>query len=302
MKGILANLLSVALLGTCFTTPAAHADIIYAVTGSGIEEFNSGGGTGSVFAAGGWGWLAISPSGVLYATGPDNTIYSFDSHGNASLFASSGLNFPEGLAFDSGGNLYAANAGNNTIEQFNANGTGSVFAAASSGLYAPDGLAFDNGGNLYAANPGSNSVVRFETSGNGSVFASSGLANPQGLAFDGNGNLYVSNYGNDTIEKFNSSGQGSIFTSTNLVSFPLGLALDSSGNLYIANHGDADILKIDPEGDVSVFASGLGNAVSIAIEEVPEPSSFLLAALGGVSLVASLKRKRIPRRVNWGHI
>jgi hypothetical protein len=41
-----------------------------------------------------------------------------------------------------------------------------------------------------------------------------------------------------------------------------------------------------------VFASGLGNAVYLAIDEIPEPSSLLLTTLGAVSLVAFLRRKR----------
>jgi hypothetical protein len=60
----------------------------------------------------------------------------------------------------------------------------------------------------------------------------------------------------------------------------------------VGNHGGSDILKIDPEGDTSVFASGLGNAVYLAIDEIPEPSSLLLTTLGAVSLVAFLRRKR----------
>ena len=223
-----------------------------------------------------------------------NRILEFDSIGNQSTFAtaSSGLSDPTGLAFDSSGNLYVANLGNNTIEKFSPSGTGSVFATAASGVDAPEGLAFDSGGNLYVANGGNDTIQEFSSSGTGSVFAASGINNPYGLTFDSNGNLYVANGGNNTIEKFNSSGQGSLFTSTNLLSAPIGLAFDSSGNLYVGNHGGSDILKIDPEGDTSVFASGLGNAVYLAIDEIPEPSSLLLTTLGAVSLVAFLRRKR----------
>jgi hypothetical protein len=49
------------------------------------------------------------------------------------------------LAFDSAGNLYAANFGNNTIEKFTSGGVGTVFA--STGLNGPGFPAFtdDNG-------------------------------------------------------------------------------------------------------------------------------------------------------------
>ncbi len=46
-----------------------------------------------------------------------NTIEKFDSNGNGSVFATANsvLDYPLGLAFDKNGNLYAANAANNTI-------------------------------------------------------------------------------------------------------------------------------------------------------------------------------------------
>jgi hypothetical protein len=44
------------------------------------------------------------------------------------LFASTGLNAPAGLAFDSRTNLYVANSGNNTIQKFDVAGSGSLFA------------------------------------------------------------------------------------------------------------------------------------------------------------------------------
>ncbi len=56
-----------------------------------------------------------------------------------------------GLAFDSSGSLYVANAGNNTIEKFDPSGAGLLFSSTNA-LFEPEGLAFDSGGNLYVAN------------------------------------------------------------------------------------------------------------------------------------------------------
>ena len=118
---------------------------------------------------------------ILYVTNNGgSTIEKFTSGGVGSVFASSGLNGPSGLAFDSAGNLYAANYGDNTVEKFTS-GVGSVFA--SSGLNSVYGLAFDSTGNLYAANSGDNTIEMFTPGGVGSVFASSDLNNPQFLAF-----------------------------------------------------------------------------------------------------------------------
>ena len=75
--------------------------------------------------------------------------------GVVSTFVSSGLNTPEGLAFDAAGNLYVANAGNNTISEVTLAGVVSTFV--NTGLYSsPAGLAFDTSPatNLYVANQG----------------------------------------------------------------------------------------------------------------------------------------------------
>src|SRR5260370_24909500 len=91
--------------------------------------------------------------------------------GGCLVFVNIGLNSGEGLAFDSVGNLYAANF--NTIEKFTPGGVGSVFA--STGLNGPFGLAFYSAGNLYAANSGNNTIEKFTPVGFGSVFAYTGL-------------------------------------------------------------------------------------------------------------------------------
>jgi len=52
-----------------------------------------------------------------------DTIEQFAPDGtDLGVFASTGLNEPLGLMFDSAGNLYAANRGNDTIEKFSATG------------------------------------------------------------------------------------------------------------------------------------------------------------------------------------
>src|ERR1051326_1622166 len=94
---------------------------------------------------------------IYVANFSNNTIEKFTSGGVGSVFANTGLNGPAGLAFDSAGNLYAANS-NNTIEKFTPGGVGSVFA--NTGLNSPEGLAFDSSGNLYAANASNNTIEK----------------------------------------------------------------------------------------------------------------------------------------------
>jgi sugar lactone lactonase YvrE len=186
-----------------------------------------------------------------------STIEKFDSNGHGTVFASTGLSNPQGLAFDNSGNLYVANYFGGSIEKFDSSGNGTVFA--STGLNDSTGLAFDSGGNLYVANWENNSIEKFDSSGQGSTFANdlTGVSHPEGLAFDSGGNLYVADTPGDqsaSIWKFDSSGHGSVFTSTGL-SYPTGLAFDNSGNLYVANQGNNTIEKFDASGNGTIFAA-----------------------------------------------
>ena len=175
------------------------------------------------------------------------------------IFATTGLNNPAGIAFDRAGNLYVANGGNNTIEKFTPGGVGSVFASGGL-LNSPDSLAFDSLGNLYVANR--NSIERFTPGGVGSIFATNGVNGPRGLAIDSSNNVFVSNQatlGSEFIEKFTPGGVGSVFATTaNGVNNPRGLAIDSLSNVYLVNASDQKVIKFTPGGLNSVYYNGNG--------------------------------------------
>src|SRR5438477_471506 len=97
------------------------------------------------------GFAVPCSADILYVTNTgDNTIERFTPGGVSSVFASTGLNGPLCLAFDTAGNLFVVNTGDETIEKFTPGGVGSLFA--STGLSGARGLAFDSAGNLYVAN------------------------------------------------------------------------------------------------------------------------------------------------------
>jgi sugar lactone lactonase YvrE len=295
MKRTVVNLLFVAILAFSFPIPYTHADTIYISSSKGIEEFDSSDGSGSIFAAGVGGDLAFNPNGTLYQAG-NNAIYSIDSNGNASLFADSGLDGPEGIAFDSSGNLYVVNNGNNTIEEFGTNSVGTLFANTTD---YPQGLAFDNSGNLYAASPGGENIDEFDTNGVETLFARD-FGDPDALAFDSHGDLYVSDAFSGTISKFGTNGVGTLFAHVTPNFIPVGLAFDSSGNLYVAcyspfTNGLGFVEEFNAEGvgmDFVDSSSGWGIPTWIAIEEIPEPSALLLLAVAAITLSPFLNRHR----------
>ena len=258
-----------------------------------IEEFDTTSGVGTIFAPGLNFYpagLALDSSGSLYVAdaGRNGPILKFNTtSGISTAFDNAGQYSPSFLAFDSAGNLYAANGG--AIYKYNPSGTLNKILYTP-GVNNPLGLAFDSAGNLYVANGhyGNNSIYKFNSSGVGTVFAS-GLSDPGALVLDSAGNLYVGNYdfnGNGTIEKFSSSGTDlGAFASG---SFGIGgLAFDSAGNLYATAYdangvvgSSGSILEFDPSGAETVFASGLSDAVGLAIQATPEPSTWVLLASG----------------------
>jgi DNA-binding beta-propeller fold protein YncE len=181
-------------------------------------------------------------------------IDEFTRNGRQSTFAS-GLSGPGGLAFDSAGNLFVADAfTSGVIYKFTPDGMRSTFAL---GLDYPGGLTFDSAGNLFVANAGSGAVYKFTPAGVRTTFAS-GLGYPYGLAFDSAGNLFVADGG--YIFKFTQSGTRSTFASSFFSAFAL--AFDSAGNLFVADGGfaydlifGAAVYKFTPSGQRSTVAS-----------------------------------------------
>ena len=82
------------------------------------------------------------PTGDLFVANANDTITEFTPGGVGSVFATTGLDGPGGLAFDNAGNLFVANGISQTIEEFTPGGVGSVFA--STGAAGPGGLAFNS--------------------------------------------------------------------------------------------------------------------------------------------------------------
>ncbi len=170
------------------------------------------------------------------------------------------LSSPQGIAFDSSGNLYVANQGTSTISKITPGGAKSIFCSSPL-LSGPNGLAFGNNGNLYVSNTNNNTICVITPSGQASVFVdkTGGLSSPAGVVFDGSGNLYVANSGANTISAITPTAAVSSFVdSTHGLKSPNGLAFDKSGNLFVANLLGNTITKVTPAGQVSTFVGSTG--------------------------------------------
>jgi sugar lactone lactonase YvrE len=167
-----------------------------------------------------------------------------------------------GIAMDSAGNLYVADSARSEISKVTAGGVVSHFAALP-GLN-PTGLTFDTLGNLFVSANGS--IKRVSPDGSTVVTYATlppGFNNNYGLAFDAAGNLYSADAARSTILKV-APGGGSISTFGSLTAGGLGLTFDKGGNLYVAEYSANRIEMIKPDGVTSLFADNLDNPRFIA--------------------------------------
>ncbi len=287
------------------------AGVVTTLAGTPLAS-GSGDGTGAAAQFANPAGIAVDGSGNIYVADELNdTIRKVTSAGVVTTFAgtagSAGIadgtganakfRAPYGVALDSAGNLYVADAGNNTIRKItsaavvttlagNAGVTGSTDGTGSAALfYVPIGVAVDGSGNVYVSDYDNNTIRKVTSGGVVTTLAgtvkvvgfvdgtgtAAKFTNPVGVSVDGAGNVYVGESGDDLIRKIDSGG-----TVTTLAGFagggdangtgsaarfniPTGITVDGSGNLYVADEFNDLIRKITPGGAVTTLAGTPGS-------------------------------------------
>lgn len=151
---------------------------------------------------------------TLYAcSASDNQWFKITNLGTLALAntISTSISAPRGICEDSLGNIYVANAGNNTIRKYNSALTfQTAWGSAGSGdgqFSTPKQMWVDSSDRIYVADSGNNRIQVFNTSGTflgkfGSSGSGSGqLSNPSGLSMSGN-NIEVADTGNNRISRW----------------------------------------------------------------------------------------------------
>ena len=266
-----------------FTTSASLTAVTSTVStfaGNGTAGNVDGSGTGALFnnPAG----LSVDSKGNVYVSDTyNNTIRKITPGGTVTTIAGTGsLGYvdgpaaaaqfyaPEGSAFDTQGNLYVADAGNNVIRKITPAGVVSTYSgngtpgfvdgstAANIEFNNPTGVAFDASGNLYVSDRGNNLIRKITPAGvvsslagvpifpnAGYVDATDQLAEfnqPNGLVLDASNNVYVADQANSAIRKVTTPGgvvttvAGST-TQKTLLNLPSAIAIDATGNLYLTD-------------------------------------------------------------------
>ncbi|HEX8176409.1 MAG TPA: hypothetical protein VF543_15070 [Pyrinomonadaceae bacterium] len=199
---------------------------------------------------------------------------------------------PFGIAIDSKGSIFIADAGeNNRIRKLSPEGTVTTLAGAGEGFQdgqgtgakfnTPSALAVDAQDNLYVADTGNNAIRKITPDGTVTTLAGGGEAGyrdgpardarfnaPIGVAVDSDGSVYIADTYNDRIRKVTKEGEvttvaggaaspGYLDGPALSASFdtPCGLTVAPTGELYIADTGNNAIRRLTKEGEVTTFVS-----------------------------------------------
>jgi sugar lactone lactonase YvrE len=229
-------------------------------------------------------------------------------------FAQAWFNFPDGLAFDSSGNLWVSDNANGAILRFpqpfiTAEASNLVIGQGQNTLTIPRGLFLDSSGNLWVGDSGNNRVLRFSPSfsngmsanlvigqgdfgSNWEVTAQSRLTSAGGVLMDSSGNLWVSDFYSNRILRFSppftsgmsanlvlgqTSFAGNSASATQAgLSTPKYFAFDSAGDLWVADQSNNRVLMFAPP-----FSNGM--AAALVIGQTGFTSSASALSQGGLS-------------------
>ncbi len=164
----------------------------------------------------------------MTTAGAVTTLAGVGSSGSADgTRAAARFNEPQGVAVDVSGNVFVADADNNTIRKITTAGVVTTIAGTAG---------------LSGSTDGTGAAARFNA--------------PTGVAVDGSGDVFVADCGNQTIRKITAAGVVTTFAGTAgssgsadatgaTASFtrPTGVAVDVSGNVFVADRGNSTIRK-----------------------------------------------------------
>ncbi len=313
--------------GTIYAGMAPTGAIVAIGTDGSVTPFVSLPSPGTGFLTG----LEFGPDGYLYAG-----LASFDeNHGiwrvspdgsDAQLFASlPSPSLPNGLDFDSGGNLYVSNTMGAQIWKIDPAGNVDVWIEhiLLAGIYpvvSPFGFALGVNGiafnadesYLYTVNTEFGWVARIAVEADGSAGAATLvvedplLGSADGVAFGADGTLYVATLFQDAVVAVTPDGSVSALAAGGLLHGPASLAFGPDGNtLYVTNFdvGRAQgLVPGDPQPGIlaislgAVTAPDTGNAGLVASRSDSHPFALASLALLAIGFLVGARTLTAGRR------
>jgi len=231
----------------------------------------------------------VSASGIINTVAGLSTSQTYAGDNGKATLAS--LNLPNGIAFDSAGNMYIADTGNNVVRKVNTSGIITTVAGDNISAY----------------------------SGDGGPATSANLSEPTGVALDAAGNLYIADANNNCIRVVTTDqnihtvagqcsyalfqGDGGPATQAKL-NKPYSVAVDAYGNIYIADTENERIRKVTPDGIINTIAGngtqGFKDGPALQAE-FSSPAGIAVDASGSV-YIADKSNFRIRKLLPSGNV
>jgi uncharacterized protein (TIGR03437 family) len=217
------------------------------------------------------------------------------------------LAIPYGLAVDSAGDLYIAQANGgagNLVRKVSANGvittvagggtaTGDGGPATGASLASPLGVAVDTAGNLFITEANGNRVRKVSKSGTITTIA--GIDSPWHVTVDASGNLYVTQSSDAVVRLITPDGAVATIAGTGvhglsgdggpamsaMLDLPAGIALGSHGTVYVADAtlGTARVRLLTPlappTAPPSIASGGIVSAGAFGAFTSVAPGSWI---------------------------
>ena len=204
--------------------------------------------------------VAIDGVGDIWSADSYNytksTLARFSSAGTAisgtTGYAVAGLNNPDWVAVDGGGNAWAVNVSYPSVSKVTSAGVSASGTTGfiGTGIFEAASIAIDSTGDAWTANSNS-SVSKLSNTGailSGTTgYVGGGISSPQAIAIDGAGNAWVASL--SALSGLSSTGSfitGSAGITSPAFSNADSLAIDGSGNIWVTNfqgtHGISELI------------------------------------------------------------
>ena len=257
--------------------------------------------------------LCAHPTGSVPSYTID-TVAGSSAVGDGGPATAASLSDAEGVAVDSTGNVFIADANDHRIRRIALDGTISTVAgdgfpgfrgdggpASAARLNTPYGIAVDPSGNLFIADLGNNRVRKIAPGGTiTTVNGTEKFLAPRNVSLDAAGNLYVSEFCGHRVRRVAVDGSITTIAGTGTASFsgdggaanaaqldyPAGLAFDSAGNLYIADSSNNRVREVLASGVITTVL-GTGDPGATLPNQLNVPTGVAIDSLGNLDVADS---------------
>lgn len=264
--------------------------------GNNTNGCDGDGGLATAASTGGVGGFALGPGVLLMSTNGCSRVREvdlrtniittvvglgngYDGDGNPPL--STRFRGERGLFFDSAGNLFIVDRGNQRVRKLDTHTQivstvaggylGDGWLATGASLDLPNSIYYDGHSSLYIADTNHNRVRKLSSngvittsagtgitgySGDGGPATQATLNTPQAVATDPAGNVFIADGNGLFLRKVDTAGTITTFANFDYL---FALATDAAGNIYGAGLYSCLVWKITPDGTPSIIAGVDGN-------------------------------------------